>query len=249
MATMASTTPAWLHGVVLTINLGLAALLLAGVDSAAARTGVDARVRTVLRRRTAIVLGGWLLLAGAVAAADPAPLAPAVLLLIGGPVVVGYVGFRWSSTMRRLVRATPPERLVAVQVYRVIGAVFLLLWADGVLPAYFALPAGVGDVVTGLGAGGVAALCAGRHRGWRAAVLGWNAVGGFDLVVAVGAGSTLLAGPLAALFGDGGVSTAPVVAFPLGLIPMFLVPVSLLLHLYSVSLLVADGESARSAQG
>jgi hypothetical protein len=38
---------------------------------------------------------------------------------------------------------------VAAQIYRVGGGIFLVLWADGRLPWQFALPAGIGDVVTG----------------------------------------------------------------------------------------------------
>lgn len=96
-------------------------------------------------------------------------------------------------------RATPLPWHVGVQAYRSVGAVFLVVWWLGGLPAFFALPAGIGDVRTGAGAAVVAALAAAGTRRWRSAVVGWNAFGLADLVVAAGAGSTLLAGPLSAV--------------------------------------------------
>ena len=48
-----------------------------------------------------------------------------------------------------LVSAIPLHWIVAAQVYRIIGGIFLVLWADGRLPWQFALPAGIGDVMTG----------------------------------------------------------------------------------------------------
>jgi hypothetical protein len=92
-------------------------------------------------------------------------------------------------------------------------------------------------VLTGVGALGTAALVARGARGWRATAVGWNLLGVADLVVAVGAGSTLLAGPLSALFAAE-TSTGAVVALPLGLVPLFLVPVSVTLHLYSLRALL-----------
>jgi hypothetical protein len=122
--------------------------------------------------------------------------------------------------------------------------VFLAGWGAGALPAYFAFPAGVGDIATGVGAVAVAVLLVRGATATRA-VLGWNAFGLLDLVVAVGAGSGLLASPLATVFGtSGGVTTAAVVSLPLGLVPFFLVPISTLLHVYSVARLVDERGTA-----
>ena len=40
--------------------------------------------------------------------------------------------------------------LIGVQVYRVVGLLFIVLLAQGQLPAYFAEPAGWGDIFVGL---------------------------------------------------------------------------------------------------
>jgi hypothetical protein len=101
----------------------------------------------------------------------------------------------------------------------------------------------VGDVVTGVAALAVVAAIARGVGGWRRATVGWNAFGLADLVVAVGAGSTLLAGPLTTVLAAE-TSTAAILWFPLGTIPTFLVPISATLHLYSLSTLAPAGEPA-----
>jgi hypothetical protein len=77
--------------------------------------------------------------------------------------------------------------LVAIQFYRVLGAVFLVLWAGGHLPGAFALPAGLGDVATGLAAPIVGYAIA-RWPDKQRDVAWWNAFGVADLVVAVTTG-------------------------------------------------------------
>ena len=39
---------------------------------------------------------------------------------------------------------------MSIQVYRALGLIFLVLYAEGRLPGAFALPAGCGDVLVGL---------------------------------------------------------------------------------------------------
>ena len=88
--------------------------------------------------------------------------------------------------MRGAIARVPLHWLVGVQVYRIVGGVFLIALAQGDVPAEFALPAGIGDVLVGLAAPFVAAkLAAGgieRAWGW---VAGWCVLGLLDLVVAV----------------------------------------------------------------
>lgn len=229
----------WVAGVVVAFDLLLAGLVVAGTDRAARRAGLARATRRRLRVGLVAGLTGWLALAVAVAGAAFSPLHPVVLGLIAGPVVLGVALLLVSPTWRAVVDAVPHHWLVAGQAYRVVGALFLVLWAQGSLPAFFALPAGVGDIVTGVTAVGVAALVGRRVRGWRATAVGWNLFGLADLVVAVGAGSTLLAGPLTAVFAAE-TTTASLVAFPLGLIPLFLVPISVTLHCYSLRGLLRD---------
>lgn len=234
--------PGYVTVVVLFTDLLVAGLVVAGVGAAARRAGLSTASRRRLVVAVAGTLAAWFALAAVVATARLPGLHPLVLGLLGGPVVVGAGLLAASPTWRRVVRATPQTWLVAGQCYRVVGAVFLVVWGLGGLPAYFALPAGVGDIVTGAGALVVGVLVARRTRGWRAGTVGWNAFGLADLVVAVGAGSGLLAGPLSTVLAAE-TSTAIVTWFPLGAIPLFLVPISATLHLYSLSNLAADAPS------
>jgi hypothetical protein len=119
-----------------------------------------------------------------------------------------------------------------VQFYRVLGGLFLIGWAAGRIPAIFALPAGIGDITVGLAAPFVAARVArGTERSRRLAV-GWNIFGITDFVLAVALGAatsptslwpTLLGHP------------NPLISrLPFVLIPVFLVPVSALLHIVTL---------------
>jgi hypothetical protein len=111
---------------------------------------------------------------------------------------------------------------------------FLILLALGQLPAYFALPAGWGDIAVGLTAPLVALAIARGARHSRTLAVGWNLFGLFDLVVAVGMGSGFLA-PL--LVPDLGAQVLPVPAmgvFPMVVVPTFAVPMSMLLHLLAL---------------
>ena len=67
--------------------------------------------------------------------------------------------------------------------------IFLGLWADGRLPWQFALPAGIGDVMTGVLAVFLAARLSRNTAGARSAVYAWCLFGIADLVVAITMGA------------------------------------------------------------
>jgi hypothetical protein len=97
------------------------------------------------------------------------------------------------------------------------------------MPGSFALPAGWGDVVTGLAAPAVALAWTSRASWRRPLAALWCGFGLLDLASAVTLGilnSPTLAGLLA-----GSVTTASLGSFRLALIPGFLVPLSVTLHL------------------
>ncbi len=131
----------------------------------------------------------------------------------------------------------PLSWLVGVQLYRVLGVIFLVLYASGKIPGAFALPAGIGDVLTGLLAPIVALGYARRQPGAERRVLAWNVFGLLDLVVAVTMGFLTSPSPFQLLSLD-----APnqlITAFPLVTVPVFAVPLSVLLHLASLAKLRA----------
>ena len=154
--------------------------------------------------------------------------APTLLFGLLLPLILGVIAFSFSADVAALFSAIPLHWLVAAQVYRIGGGIFLLLWADGRLPWQFALPAGIGDVVTGCLAVIVAALLARNATGARRAAYSWSLFGVADLVLALTMGALTSPGRphLLAL-------EAPnllITAYPLVMVPTFAVPLALMLH-------------------
>lgn len=148
------------------------------------------------------------------------------------PIVVGVALFRRWPVFRRIIEAAPQSWIVGIQAFRVEGLIFLILYAGGRLPGAFAWPAGVGDVLVGLLAPIVAIAYARGGRtsaGWLKA---WNVLGIADLVVAVTTGFLTSPSPVQLLALDR--PNQLISAFPLVMIPVFLVPLAMLLHLASL---------------
>jgi hypothetical protein len=155
------------------------------------------------------------------------PLLPLAIFI---PVIIGAPILLRSKRIGQILDAMPESWLIALQLYRVFGAIFLVNWARGVAPGLFALPAGTGDVITGLLAVPVAislASCDGRR-----AAIAWNIFGLFDFAVAIGMGLITAPGPLQLI-----VPSLPSIGagtYPTVMIPAFAVPSSILLHALSL---------------
>jgi hypothetical protein len=205
--------------------------------------GAPRRVRIGL----AVFLFGWL---GAVLVLAPAPdslltrdrfyLSPLIPLFAGGSIVVGLLAFRFSPALRQAVAAASLPAMIGVQLYRIIGAVFLVVLALGQLPARFALPAGWGDIAVGVTAPLIALALLRGVPGARALAVAWNVFGLLDLVVAVGMGTGFLAPYLAPGLGARVPPAAAMGVFPLVLVPTFAVPVSVILHLLALGRLLRE---------
>lgn len=173
----------------------------------------------------ALSLGGTL---QAAAGAPPLRLLAAATL----PVAVFLLWYRASPAFRDWILAVDLRVVVMLQAWRVVGGVFLVLFAFGHLPGLFAWPAGLGDVAIGLTAPFVA-LALMRHPQHAAGrgFLVWNLLGIFDFVAAVATG-TVATGLVPGLVT--GVTSAAMSASPLSLIPGFLVPLFTILHLVAI---------------
>jgi hypothetical protein len=140
----------------------------------------------------------------------------------------------WRSPLvKRLVGAVPQAWIVSVQVYRALGVIFLILYASGKLPGLFAWPVGIGDILVGGLAPLVALAYARQPRENGGLIAAWNVFGILDLAIVVTTGfftSPSLLQPFAAQ-----PPNELIDAFPLMLVPVFLVPVSILLHLASLA--------------
>lgn len=174
-------------------------------------------------------------------------------LYIAGVAAAGYALVVLTDTGRKLLAAVPQSWLSAAQAFRIAGGVFLFTATYDALPAYFAIPAGTGDFVTGLVAPLVAVWWATGAPIARRAAWVWNVFGLLDLVVAVGIGSSLLVRPAAVLFGGSAVwleraaqGSQPLgppifpIGSPLTLVPIFIVPIAILLHLLALRKLATE---------
>ena len=100
------------------------------------------------------------------------------------------------------------------------------------MPGAFAWPAGIGDLIVGLLAPVVGFAYMRGARGSNGMLRAWNLLGIADLVVAVSTGFLTSPSPLQLLALDK--PNELVTAFPLAMIPAFLVPLAMLLHLASL---------------
>ncbi len=133
-----------------------------------------------------------------------------------------------SPSLRSLL--TNQKNLIRLNAWRLVGGVFLVLMVTGQMPAPWALPSGIGDVIVGLAAFPVAARLD-RPGGGKLAIF-FNLFGLADLVVAIGLGIMTNPGP-AQVFHTTPTSELAT-RFPLALVPTFLVPLAFVLHFVSL---------------
>jgi hypothetical protein len=186
-----------------------------------------------IRLAVAIVLAVWLglvLSLGAAGAFFAAPGTPPLPIAIGvaAPLVLFFASLRLSQDFHAFVLSLDLRLVAGIQAWRMAGLGFLSLYAYKVLPAVFALPAGLGDMAIGVTAPWII-LSLLRQPGFaaRGAFIRWNVLGILDLVIAVSVGTV---SSLFATGAPGEISTVPMATLPLLLIPAFLVPLFLMLH-------------------
>ena len=102
----------------------------------------------------------------------------------------------------------------------------------GILPGFFAIPTGLGDVFIGLTAPLVAFFVYKKGKSAVNLALIWNYLGIADLVMAITLGILTYSWLYQAVPTD--VASNPIAQFPLIIIPVFAVPLSILLHLFTI---------------
>jgi len=230
------TVPTYLPYVVLIgIALSLVAIL-SGVNKALAEASWPGSERTKAMTLSAAVLLGWLAIALGLSGAGFYHVAaegiPTIQYGLFLPIVIGVL-FVWRSELaQRILDAVPQAWIVGVQFYRALGVVFLMLYAAGKFPGLFALPAGIGDVAVGLSAPFVALAYARNRHDNAGAVRAWNILGVLDLVVAVTMG--FLTSPSAIAPIEVHPTSELITMMPMVMIPVYMVPLSILLHIASL---------------
>jgi hypothetical protein len=233
---------------------GTAATLIAilyGLNRALADAAWPASERTRAFRGSAIVLLGWLAVTIVLAALGvyhvEATAIPTIQYGIALPILAGVLLIWRSESGQRILAVVPQPWLVGVQLYRALGVIFLILYASGKLPTLFAWPAGIGDIAIGLLAP-IVGLAYARSPGKAAGLVrAWNLFGILDLVIAVTTG--LMTTP--SLIQP--VQIAPnsdlMTVLPMVLIPVYLVPLSIILHLASLAKLHRATARVGNGQG
>jgi len=236
------TAPNYVTFTILLSSIGIIGAALTGLRLALAHAGWAQSERIATLRTAAVLLPLWfgvmLVLSLAEVFRGAAGRAPTIEFGIFLPVAIGLVWMWRSQAAMRLIDAIPQSWLVGIQFYRVLGVIFLLLSAQGSLPTLFAAPAGNGDVAVGLLAPLVALAYARGVVGRELLVRGWNILGLLDLAVAITTGFLTSPSPLQ-MFS----LNAPnqlITAFPLVLVPVFGVPLAILLHVASLIKLGRD---------
>ncbi len=202
-------------------------------------------MRTLIASVLALWFGLVVILAANGAFVRP-PEVPPFPILLGAtiPLAAFIAAYLGSSAFRAWILALDLPLITALQAWRAGGLGFLALSAHGLLPGLFAWPAGWGDIAIGVTAPWVV-LALIRRPGFAGSrtFVAWNLLGILDLVVAVSAG-VLTSGFVPGLAGE--VTTAPMSQLPLVVIPAYLVPLFIMLHIAALAQ-ARRGASARAA--
>lgn len=164
------------------------------------------------------------------------PAMPLVYLL-----VTALIGYLFRNVL--LGEGVSQRLLISLQLFRPIGMIFVFENARGTLPWTFAQPAGWGDLLAGLAALYVIVRYWDRDIPARAVIM-VAAIGLLDFASAFFFGFTSSASPVQLFAFD---NPNQVLSYPLGLIPVFLVPYAVIAHILSLSQLVQDRHKLRTS--
>ena len=141
------------------------------------------------------------------------------------PSAVLFLGREWFLSQRLL-----QKWLVGLQIFRVIGGLFLLEMARGNVPGIFAYPAGMGDILVALAALGVILRYRKDEHIPPGPIILIIVLGVADFLSAFFFGFFSSQTPLQLFF-----PAVPnhVLVFPTGMIPLFLVPYAIFFHALS----------------
>ena len=242
--------PGYIWVIVFIAAVGMPALTCFGLYRGALAAGATRRSAVFTGAGAGAVLGAWI--AASALLADHGVYHPAsakslpwLVVAFAGMFVAVLLGTRVPAISRALNAPGAAARLAVPHTLRVAGIAFLIVFALGRLPAAFALPAGLGDIATGLSAPFVARQLARgdsrRHAVW------FNVFGLVDLVVALSLGALT------------GLSTQQVLPvsptsqalsmLPLAMIPTTAVPLLLVLHVLALRRLAAAAPRGEAEAG
>ena len=211
--------------VILTGAVVIRVLVGVGLYRSASEAGLGRRAAAIVAVGAAILLAGWVAVSAVLAYHGVYRSGPWVLVAFVGVLVALLVGTRIPAVARTLKAPRAAIDLALPQAVRVVGGVFLVMMLLGRVPALFAVPAGLGDLATGLAAPWVARALS-RGTGRRKAIW-FNVLGIVDIVVALSLGALV---NVAAT----GSSGSALGVLPLVLIPTTALPLTATMHIVSL---------------
>ena len=153
---------------------------------------------------------------------------PALQIIIFSLLALLVVAAAISKDVRAWTLSLNLRRLTIFHVWRIIpGTAFLILHSQGRLPWAFAVPGGYGDIAIGVTAPFAALLAAPTSSGRRITLAIWNILGLLDLANAVATAARLT------MQQPGSMDLLR--QFPMSLLPLFLVPITLMAHLIALA--------------
>jgi len=160
---------------------------------------------------------------------------PAFLPFIVFGFIILFFWLRFLYKMpllQNIASSIPVHWLVGVQVFRFMGIGFLTFYTLGLIPGEFAIPTGWGDVLVGTLAVPVALLLWMKQAFAKKLAIWWNYLGIADLAMALTLGNITFPKPVQML------PTTPdnllIAMYPLVMVPLFAVPLSLIIHLFTL---------------
>src|ERR1700761_166940 len=149
------TLPMYAWVIVLIGLIGTAATVCAVLWRGALNAGIRRRNATQVATGAGIIWGTWALVTAALADADvyrfqEARAVPWIGIAVIAPLGVALALSRTPFASRVLSQPDSLWRLTVPQIFRPVGAAFLVAMVLGQLPAVFALPAGLGDIAIGV---------------------------------------------------------------------------------------------------
>jgi hypothetical protein len=189
---------------------------------------------TATRIRVACGLSAWFVLVVILAATralyyEHGLGTPGLGIAVAFPIVILCVVVARVQSLREGFYRVPFWLLVGVHTVRLLGISFIILYSAGRLPAPFAPFAGWGDIFVGATALPVAWVAYRRATSARPILWIWNVVGLADLIAAIGLGVISSPGPARLIFAEP--SSAIMTTLPWLLIPGFLVPLLIAVHI------------------
>lgn len=168
---------------------------------------------------------------------------PPFQLLIAAflPAALFLMAYYLMAPIQRWVAALDIAHVTALQIWRVIGIVFLFLLGLNMLPSTMATVGGVGDVLVGITATVATFAIVARSPGWRRQAYLVPILGLIDFAMVFGLAAFSTEEGL--LLDENSVTAAIMQSYPMVLIPAYLVPIFIIGHVIALIKLSHEQET------